>query len=257
MLIKMLLMITNASPSTKVNVWRTNVNGVGYLITPAHVAMFVKEGMWQLSPLLDDFETHDWRIPSSYAQKPSPYSDICWAKVPSNDDVLVLDESEILEPLDVDVYFRQPYDMEGNNIGYASTIGSTKATLYRSPSDGLLESVDIGFRGMSGAMAISANKKVVGMFVKRGTLIDMKKLSPIERVPNEYTYATTSFEKYILEELRILRKAVLTKDDIDELGVVFDARRGIFLPSNRIVHAIRNMKSINVNDIIGKKIRSE
>ena len=164
-----------------------------------------------------------------------------------------LDENEIVEPLDVDVIFRQPYDMEGINVGNASVIGSTKATLYRSPSDGLLESIDIGFKGMSGAMAISANKKVVGMFVKRGSLISMKKFSPFESVRSEYIHAKTPFEKYILAEMRILQKIALTKDDISELGVVFDARRGIFLSSNTIVHTIRNTKSINVNDIIGQK----
>lgn len=253
--------ITSSCPSTKVNVWKVNINDVGYLITPAHVALLAKDDFWRLSPLLEDFDKYNWKIPYSYAMKPSPLTDICWAKLPSENDesyALTLDESELVEPLNVDVIFRQPYDMDGKNIGNASMIGSTKATLYKSPSDGLIESIDIGFRGMSGAIAISAESNIVGMFVKRGGLIGLRKPSPIEYDTIEYNYSSTPFEKRMFEEiinlkkeLLELRKTALTKDDVTELGVVFDARRGIFLPSKTIVSALCHMKSICVNDVVG------
>ena len=258
--------ITNSCPSSSVNVWKVIVNGAGYLITPAHVALYEKEKNWRLSPLLKDFHDYNWNIPYSYVIKPSAQSDICWAKVPNDNDLsnfLELERTEIEEPLNVDVVFRQPYDIHGINVGIKSTIGSTKATLYKSPSDGLIESLDIGFRGMSGAIAISAETKVVGIFVVRGSLIDFKKSSNVSHsFSNKFNYAaTTSFEKYLCDEIRQLkfeledmRKIALTKDDVKELGVTFDARRGIFLPSNTILRTICGMESICVNDIIGKRV---
>ncbi len=79
--------------------------------------------------------------------------------------------------MQVSVFFRQPLDLEGRWVPKDSIIGSTEATLYPSPSaeslmEGeigeLVEAIDIGFRGMSGAIAME-KETCVGMFVKRGS----------------------------------------------------------------------------------------
>ena len=53
----------------------------------------------------------------------------------------------------------------------------------------MLESMDVGFRGMSGAVAVNENGKCVGMFVKRGKLISLKP-------PRMVTAEGTSAMKY-------------------------------------------------------------
>ena len=70
-------------------------------------------------------------------------------------EALELDDTPITNPPCVDVVFRQPNDMYGRWVGSNSTPVAIQATLYKSPSDLLVESIDIGFRGMSGAAAIT------------------------------------------------------------------------------------------------------
>ena len=62
----------------------------------------------------------------------------------------------------------------GKWVGSRSTMGATQAMLIEGKcelmndsADDILESIGIGFRGMSGALAISDTGKCVGMFVKR------------------------------------------------------------------------------------------
>ena len=142
------------------------------------------------SKFLDDFKGKDWRIHYSYTTNPSPQYDICWAKLDDDHpDALDLEPSLICDPTKVRVIFRQPYDMDAVWTLRGSEMGLTEAVIYRSPKyvvtagDGnvpesghgsLLESMDVGFRGMSGSIALDENDKCVGMFVKRGNLVPLK-----------------------------------------------------------------------------------
>ena len=85
-----------------------------------------------------------------------------------------METEPIKQPTKVVVLFRPPCNSSGKWVGEHSTIGSTTATLYESPSlpvvvgdanidRGLLEASKIGFRGMSGAVAISGAGKCEGM----------------------------------------------------------------------------------------------
>ena len=166
-------------PSPSVNAWKINVGGSCYLITPAHVAIFVKEGKWA---------------------NPSPQYDICWAKFDDDQpDALDLEHSVICDPTKVRVIFRQYYDMDAVLTLHGSEMGLTEAVIYRSPKFvvtagdsnvpeseycSLSESVDVGFRCMSGAIALDENDKCVGMFVKRGNLVPLKqaRTAPTESV---------------------------------------------------------------------------
>lgn len=252
--------ITKACPSPKVNVWKVNINKNRYLINPAHVALFAKNNLWQRSHFLDDFYKFKWNIPFSYLVRPCPQSDICWAKLPDDDgsDALELDVIPITEPLNVDVVYRQPYHMNGTWVS-ESTFGATQATVYRTPSEDLIESIDIGFKGMSGAVALSSDSKLVGLFVKRASLIQLKKPDPPSHVSEQFTDFKTPFERFIADRLndiddrlQYLTNITLTRNDMHELGVVFDARRGIFLPSASIVHIIDHVKSLEIDDILGQ-----
>ena len=142
------------------------------------------------SKFLNDFKDKDWRIHYSYTTNPSPQYDICWAKLDDDQpDALDLEHSVICDPTKVRVIFRQPYDVDAVWTLRGSEMGLTEAVLYRSPKlvvtagDGnvpepeycsLLESMDVGFRGMGGAIALDGNDKCVGMFVKRGNLVPLK-----------------------------------------------------------------------------------
>ena len=45
---------------------------------------------------------------------------------------------------------------------------------------------------------------------------------------------------------------MLKKEDLHELGVVFDARRGLFLPSTNML-SINDEMSISVKSVLGSK----
>ena len=294
-----------ACPSTNVNVWKVKIGSDCYLVTPAHVGVYSKDGIWEKSKFLDDFKGEDWQIRPQYFREPSPQDDICWTKFQGDDsDALHLEESDIVDPMKACVIFRQPYDMNAVWVSPGPEMGATEVILYKSPKPSLivgsddipmsddrpmLESMDVGFRGMSGAIAVNDNGKCIGMFVKRGTLIPLKpprKVSAeeeyedtaksldfatvparpsswIEKVlyPSrsadmasinaQFRYLNAQFRR-IDAQLQNLTDVVLKKEDLSELGVVFDARRGLFLPATNII-SIGDTRSISIDDIIGSR----
>ena len=266
---------TRACASKNVNAWKININGTGYLVTPAHVAIHAVEGRWTFSKFLKDFKHLDWRLPEQYTNSPRPQFDFCWARLTNNenmDDFLTLREDEITEPLPVSVLFRQPFDRDGKWLGGKSVMGSTEATLYKSPSEvlldakllenkdgeNLLEAIDIGFRGMSGAVALSTDGKFSGMFVKRASLVALKECAS-RLLPLPQTLFSPLFS-YIRHELGLdyLIKNCLMKDDLHELGVVFDARRGLFLPSTSLLSiGTSGLGEESVNNVVGRLIPTD
>lgn len=91
--------------------------------------------------------------------------DLAWAEVEEEEGQHSLDARQA--PVDFTVsstmYFRQPYDGDANYNAHQSVVGATSTLLYRSMNSPLLEALDVGFRGMSGAIAIDSNNLVVGM----------------------------------------------------------------------------------------------
>ena len=309
-----------ACPSNTVNAWKIKVGNACLLVTPAHVSIFPFNGKWKKSKFMDDFKDMDWRIRHQYTVAPSPQDDICWAKFHGDDsDALELEDSDIVDPMKAYVIFRQPYDMNAVWVSNESEMGVTEAILYKTPKrtliagDGddpqlddrpMLESMDVGFRGMSGAVAVNEKGKCVGMFVKRGKLISLKpprkvtaedtsakyedtvedtvesmgfepvppavqsswierllfpsRSADIARMDAQFRQVDAQFRqvnaqfRQINAQFQNLNDIVLKKEDLPELGVVFDARRGLFLPSTNIL-SIDDATSISVEDIIGSK----
>jgi hypothetical protein len=49
-----------ASPSRLVNAWRLRSGGKTFVVTPAHVALFVKDSKFLRSPFLEDLKSLKW-----------------------------------------------------------------------------------------------------------------------------------------------------------------------------------------------------
>ena len=97
------------------------------------------------------------------------------------------------------------------------------------------------------------------MFVKRDSLIQLKKPITPSVIPIAYSDAMTPLERYVCDELRYLgdgirdlRDVTLTRNGLHEVGVVFDVRRGIFLPSTTILRRIGHVKSTDIRYLIGQ-----
>lgn len=166
-----------ASPSKFVNAWKVKMGSKRFLLTPAHVAVYKKNGNWLVSKFLKDFYHLDWYIPVNYLAKYAPEDDIAWTQLPdsTNDESFFdLSDETVNYPTNVDFFFRQPYNADGVWVNN-SALASIDSVLYPSPESQLLEALDVGFRGMSGAVALKhGTKQVLGLFVGKGTALGLK-----------------------------------------------------------------------------------
>ena len=177
-------MIRLSAPSKLINCWRVKFGKKYYAITPAHVAIYPKNKIWTKSPFLRELNHLEWKMPSNYHLTQSLTEDFAWAEI-SKPGEHYLDHIEdiITDPVNVNFYFRQPYDIEGK-LQEESSFAALNATLFQSPKSKLVEALDVGFRGMSGAIAIGELGKFYGILVRRGAVQDIK--DPIPRIVNEY-----------------------------------------------------------------------
>eukprot|EP01031_Cornospumella_fuschlensis_P029124 gene29124-35152_t len=200
--------------------------------------------------------------------------------------------SGIQRPTKVDVFFRQPLSHDGKWVAEHSEMGQTEALLYPSPpqvpelSEGELDEPG-GFRGMSGALALrhgvdSESATCEGMLIKGGSLRPFfKKVSSshppvvasaseeeerdflqLPRAAGKYTWIQRAVRGFLgidtifgamERKLDYLVKNGLVKSDLHEIGVVIDARRGIFLPANMMTEIVTNSAAVPVHTILGKK----
>ena len=169
--------ILNCCPSKLVNAWRVRLGSETFVIMPAHVALHKKEGIFTVSEFLKDLSHLNWRVPCMYLKDQENFvSDVTWARVPDGEgESINADNAEICgEHLSSScmIFFRQPYDAMGNWDGPNSTLGQVNGQLYPSPNSKLFEVVDVGFRGMSGALVVrdsSDDNSAIGMLLRRGT----------------------------------------------------------------------------------------
>jgi hypothetical protein len=149
--------------------------------------MYPKNNLWTRSSFMSDVQHLNWKIPQKYVLDPQPECDLCWCKVEDdyNDDYITIPERRINLPERISIFFRQPYDVSGNWIPEPSALGVIDAIVYSPPGDRsgdmhLFEALDVGFRGMSGAVGLRDDTtELVGMFVKRGSLIQLKQKNSI------------------------------------------------------------------------------
>ena len=176
--------IRKSAPSKLVNCWRVKFGNKYYAITPAHVAIYPKNKIWTKSPFLRELNQLEWKMPSNYHLTQSLTEDFAWAEIPKPGEQHYLDHTEdiITDPVNVNFYFRQPYDIKGKWQEDSSFV-ALNATLFQSPKSELVEALEVGFRGMSGAIAIGELGKFHGILVRRGAVQDIK--DPISRISNE------------------------------------------------------------------------
>lgn len=281
------LLASKASPSKVVNCWKVRVRVGGgtktYLITPAHVLLHLKNGKLQMSKFIGNDQTlkdQNWFISKNYdAHSKEPLQfDLAWAETSNDEDCqssFFLDEKQTLPSetpfiKNAMLYFRQPYNREAVWLEKDSSLAAKSIVLYRSPGSPceFIESLDVGFRGLSGAVAISiSSQTLLGLFVRKAIsiplnekhfgapgktqnttatvnhtineeeIIDMLKDMP---PPFDTIYAAISMKTSRLEnKLEELKLRVLQRHQLEEILQVANVRRGLFLPAN-IIQPLNN-----------------
>lgn len=168
--------IKNCRVSLITNCWRVKFGKDLYAILPAHVATYKSHNKWILSPFLKECgdEHLSWNIPVRWKDRMQFHDDFAWAKLIDNDKKsphkthLLETTKDLSEPIDTNFYYNQPYDAYGLRTDVA-TFGKMIGITYPSPNSSLLESLNIGHRGFSGAICVDNTIGLVGMFIGRGT----------------------------------------------------------------------------------------
>ena len=162
------------SPLT--NCWKTKLGENIYAIMPAHVALYkTPTEEWRTSQYLKSCGDLNWNVSSEWKETESIQNDFAWAKIakianisnPTND-YFTETSLSLSDPIDGNFYFNQPFNMNGHLTKFP-TLGKVKGVVYPSPNSNYLESIGIGFRGMSGAVCADDANNLIGMFVRRGT----------------------------------------------------------------------------------------
>lgn len=158
------------SPFT--NCWKTKLGGNIYAIMPAHVALHkTPMGEWNTSSYfknLKNCEDLEWNVPFEWKDSMKIQNDFAWAQMhkPTND-YFTETSMSLSDPIDGNFYFNQPFDMNGV-LTKAPTLGKVRGIIYPSPNSKFLESIGIGFKGMSGAVCTDDKNNLIGMFIRRG-----------------------------------------------------------------------------------------
>ena len=157
------------SPLT--NCWKTKLGNNVYAIMPAHVAIYKQQNEeWKPSQYLKACGELEWNISSNWKSESLIKDDFAWAKIPSSPlstDYFSNTSLLLSDPIDGNFYFNQSFDMNGR-LTKVPTLGKVRGIVYPSPNSNFLESIGIGFRGMSGSVCIDDHNKMIGMFIRRG-----------------------------------------------------------------------------------------
>lgn len=154
--------------TSTLNTWKIFVNGEKYAITPAHNVIYKKNNLLVKSDFVKDLD-YNWSIPVEYLKSFSAEYDIAWVKLNTTEKSYLMPR-QTLDNLENGLfYFLQPRDFNGNMTNDYS-MGAMAGIIYQSPNASLYEGVNIGFRGMSGAICVDPlhPDHYLGMFVRLG-----------------------------------------------------------------------------------------
>lgn len=250
--------IKRACTSPSINAWKVQLNNKPFLITPAHVAVHPdRKNKYLKSTFLNGLDDRiGWRIPRLYSPGSFAY-DFAWA--PLDDDESDCIKSFSIDAhsfVDVDLFFQNPYDATGYCDNNTSELGYVSAGIYPSPRSQLFEALDVGFKGMSGALVTTVTEGVapvaVGMLLRRGIPIPMDAQPPIRFDPDSVVSADA---KVLLSALQRMAGSMLTREDVNALHHVTAMRRGIVMPVRHMLELMED--SVLLDDVVGKPATAE
>lgn len=243
-------------------------NSLLYL-TPAHVVLFnnSKRKRLEVSDFMNWSSDCEWFVPTGYDpnRREPKLTDLAWAKVPESHNrdeqcFLELSDKKFNSPQPAHLFFRQPYDEQGKWLGDRSELAAKDAVVYKSPNSELLEAIDIGFRGLSGAIATEKDSdKVVGLFIRKGKAVALKTTKidlQLQALKDTVSKKEISADDIQSEDTRILYKLlkrditnlqdqifaldqeVLKRQHLEEVLNVAALRRGLLLPCSAIVSLV-------------------
>ena len=212
--------------------------------------MYRKNEKWLISKFLKEFSHLDWYIPLKFLANSTPEDDVAWTEVPDSfpdEGFLELSNEKIVQPTDVDLFLRQPYNSSGVWVENSS-FASINAVLYPSPESSLLEAIDVGFRGLSGAIALRRETpQLAGMFVVRGAALGLKENAKLPDFIKTSDLAKDAFKDALSKATTLTTEPVVMPSMSPELRTVceylearLDNRIGML--ENKLENGIRKLE---------------
>ena len=169
------------------NAWKVQIGLDKFILTPAHNVIYKPDkdtNVYKLSPFVPLKYNSDWYIPTKYinSEQYDLLNDLAWKPIGKNSQTInsvYIDSEQIYK---VKYFYYQPYDF--NNIKVSKqnySLGCNQTIIYKCPSNNIsnitnitnikdeyFEAINMGFRGMSGAIVTNQQaNKFLGLFVRR------------------------------------------------------------------------------------------
>lgn len=196
--------------SNTLNSWKILLYGRVYAITPAHNIVYKHKNNDRLikSNFINDND-NEWNFPVEYTKSFSPEFDIAWKHIDDKSEDVLYPQKNIGEIENTQFYFLQPRDFNGNMTN-DYVLGSMTRTVYKSPNSDLYEGLNVGFRGMSGAICINPKfpNTYLGLFVRLG-----KNLG--------WNFNASTLEMHETKE--ITRGLIMTNKQIEKIILNYDS----------------------------------
>ena len=216
--------IKQSRMSNYVNCWRVKLGNSFYAILPAHCAIYKpKNKGWVRSNFLNMCRTDlnlQWHVSINWdSSNGSIENDLAWAKLDKSDYYFSVgtnmlnneqNNEQNNEPIDVQFFFNQPYDYKGKLLKTAS-FGKVNGVAYASPNSEMLEALNIGFKGMSGAIAVNNNNDLIGMFVRRGVSLgvgDQTTVDPTIQVTEQLAPQSMTLSRGMIIPSNVIAKLI-------------------------------------------------
>jgi hypothetical protein len=161
------------------NAWKVKIGLDKFIVTPAHNIIYKPDPnkSFQPSPFVPEKYNSNWFVNTKYI-KSSNYNllyDLAFKPIENKSQSI---QSESIDPdqiHNINYFYYQPYDWNSIKVSKQNySLGCAQAIIYKSPdnnfgdNDVYFEAINIGFRGMSGAIVTNLESdKFLGLFVRR------------------------------------------------------------------------------------------
>lgn len=157
------------------NAWKIILGKETYMITPAHNLIYKKHNNLQISHLIRPKDISGWNVDKRFVDSNDILYDLAWKKLSWNEPGLYSYPTDLSNIVKCNFYYYQPYNYKGV-LTNEYNIGCIDGYVYKSPEIDYYESINVGFRGMSGAIVTIPGCNInnfIGMFIRKCENIGM------------------------------------------------------------------------------------
>lgn len=167
------------------NAWKIQIGSDKFIVTPAHNIIYKPDktkNVFKPSPFVPTGYNSGWYVPTKYVNS-NDYdllNDLAWKPISKNSQTIKSDYIDPEQIYRVKYFYYQPYDFANIKLSKQNySLGCNETIIYKCPSNNLanannknnreyFEAINMGFRGMSGAIVTNQQaNKFLGLFLRK------------------------------------------------------------------------------------------